>query len=138
MRWALVIGGDATPFRPPPWRLGTFRLAAKGISSLVEQVGWAQSEVVEPLSCMELDGTLQRTRLQFPGMRRSMPSLVAISADGAVAGEIRWSTRGGETALVWVPEHLQRRGIATALLAEAVRRQPDVHHSSQLTSDARA
>lgn len=35
-------------------------------------------------------------------------------------------------------DHLQRRGVATALLAEATRRQPDIHHSRQLTDDARA
>jgi GNAT superfamily N-acetyltransferase len=37
-----------------------------------------------------------------------------------------------------VRDHLQRRGVATALLAEATRRQPDIHHSRQLTDDARA
>jgi GNAT superfamily N-acetyltransferase len=67
-----------------------------------------------------------------------MRSVVAFTQDGAVAGEIRWSTHGGRIALVWVPDHLQRRGIATALLREAVRRQTNVHHSTQLTSDARA
>jgi GNAT superfamily N-acetyltransferase len=67
-----------------------------------------------------------------------MRSILAFTADGTIAGEIRWSTEGGEIALVWVSDHLQRRGIATALLAEAVRRQSDVHHSGQLTSDARA
>jgi len=93
---------------------------------------------VESLLFVEIDGTSRRTRLQFPGMRRSMRSVVAFTADGAIAGEIRWSTHGGEIALVWVPDHLQRRGIATALLSEARRRQPEVHHSRQLTSDARA
>jgi GNAT superfamily N-acetyltransferase len=87
---------------------------------------------------MDFDGTSRRTRLQFPGMRRSMRSVVAVTADGVIAGEIRWSTKGGEIALVWVPDHLQRRGIATALLSEAIRRQPDVHHSSQLTADSQA
>jgi GNAT superfamily N-acetyltransferase len=67
-----------------------------------------------------------------------MRSLVAFTAECDIAGEIRWSTRGGEIALVWVPDSLQRRGIATALLSRAVRCQPDVHHSSQLTDDARA
>ena len=67
-----------------------------------------------------------------------MRSLLAFTPDGALAGEIRWSRRGGEIALVWVPDLLQRRGIATALLTEAVRRQSDVHHSTQLTNDARA
>jgi hypothetical protein len=67
-----------------------------------------------------------------------MRSVVAVNADGVIAGEIRWSTQGGEIALVWVPDHLQRRGIAPALLSEAIRRQPDVHHSSQLTADAQA
>jgi GNAT superfamily N-acetyltransferase len=46
--------------------------------------------------------------------------------------------QGDEIALVWVLDHLQLRGIATALMSEAVRRQPDVHHSSQLTADAQA
>ncbi len=65
-----------------------------------------------------------------------MRSLVAFTNDGLLVGEIRWSRKGGEIAIVWVAAHRQRLGIATALLAEAVCRQPDVHHSTQLSRDA--
>jgi GNAT superfamily N-acetyltransferase len=90
------------------------------------------------LSFQDIDGRTWDTRAQFPGMRAAMRSVLAFTEDGGLAGEIRWSTRSGEIALVWVPDHLQRHGIASELLREAVRRQPDVHHSTQLTSDARA
>jgi GNAT superfamily N-acetyltransferase len=110
----------------------------RAVRSVVGESPRAQSGTVESLSFVEIDGTSRRMRLQFPGMRRSMRSVLCFTADGAIAGEIRWSTQGGETALVWVGEHRQRRGIATALLSEAVRRQPDVHHSTQITADARA
>lgn len=90
------------------------------------------------LSFRDIDGRTWRTRAEFPGMRRAMRSVLAFTEDGDLAGEIRWSTRTGEIALVWVPDQLQRNGIASRLLREAVRRQPDVHHSTQLTSDAQA
>jgi GNAT superfamily N-acetyltransferase len=90
------------------------------------------------LSFQDFDGKAWRTRSELLGMQKSMRSVVAFTEDGAVAGEIRWSTKGGEIALVWVVDHLQRRGIATALWREAIRRQPDLHHSNQLTDDARA
>jgi GNAT superfamily N-acetyltransferase len=94
--------------------------------------------VAGPLSFAELDPRHTATRLQFPGLRPSMRSLVALTPDGGLAGEIRWLKRGGEIALVWVRADLQRHGIATALLSEARTRQPDVHHSTQLSEEARA
>jgi GNAT superfamily N-acetyltransferase len=90
------------------------------------------------LSFRDIDGRTWRTRAEFPGMRKTMRSVLAFTEDGGLAGEIMWSTLTGEIALVWVPDHLQRHGIASELLREAIRRQPDVHHSTQLTSDARA
>ena len=89
------------------------------------------------LSFEEIDSASWRVRSQFPGLQRGMHSLVAHTAAGVMAGEIRWWTAGGEIALVWVPDHLQRQGVATALFREAARRQPDLHHSGQLTADAR-
>jgi GNAT superfamily N-acetyltransferase len=71
-------------------------------------------------------------------MRSTMHSIVAFTDDGSIAGEIRWFKKGGEIALVWVVPHLQRRRIATILFAAARRRQPDLHHSAELSADARA
>ena len=85
-----------------------------------------------------VDAATWRVRSQFPGLHRGMRSLLAHTDDGVIAGEIRWRTAGGEIALVWVPDHLQRHGVATALFREAARRQPDLHHSGELTTDARA
>jgi hypothetical protein len=90
------------------------------------------------LTFEDVDALSWRVRSQFPGLRRGMRSLLAHTPDGDLAGEIRWRIRGGEIALVWVPEHLQRHGVATALFFEARRRQPDLHHSGELTADAQA
>ncbi len=95
-------------------------------------------EPTPQLTFRSFDGRHADVRFEFPGLRSGMRNLVAFTADGAVAAEIRWRKRGGEITLVWVCDHLQRHGVATTLLAEATRRQPDIHHSHQLTDDARA
>jgi GNAT superfamily N-acetyltransferase len=107
-------------------------------ATTLERVRRSEAGARPAMSFQEFDGRTWQTRREFPGMRVAFRSLVAFTEDGGLAGEIRWSTRGGEIALIWVPDHLQRRGIATALLREAIWRQPDVHHSTQLTSDAQA
>ncbi len=65
------------------------------------------------LTFRDFDGRDSGARLEFPGLRRGLRSLVAFTDDGSIAGEIRWRKKGGEIALVWVLDELQRRGIAT-------------------------